>query len=270
MKTKILFSSLILILLIGCSTKTPMPEMLYYKQASFLVKMDRCKEAGYLTSYDYTSGFTALSYIVNTWDFDEQNFKKKYTEMEYVWKGRITSPEECENTKIHNQSLITDANNHRRESQQSVATANSRRDSQQSVAKANSSSSNSGDILQAITLLLQGVSQAADMVADSYNRSSENMPTVQPINYPNSNQSTGGCTNDYQCGGTLRCVKAPMASRGQCVQPVNNTGRPVYIPPSPSSNKPNINPQGQCVTNAQCPANFNCDRGIKLCVLNKL
>lgn len=81
-------------------------------------------------------------------------------------------------------------------------------------------------------------------------------------------QVQNGCTNDLECGGTLKCVKPPLSSTGQCVQPVNNFGTPINTLPNPSSALPNLSTQGQCQFDTQCPVSFKCNQQLKVCVKN--
>lgn len=93
---------------------------------------------------------------------------------------------------------------------------------------------------------------------------SKPVQVVQPLYSAPS--TTSGCVSDFECGGTLKCVKPPMSSTGQCVQPVNSIGVPVNTLPNPASSLPNLNIQGQCQFNTQCSVGFKCDQNLKVCV----
>jgi hypothetical protein len=168
---KTLAISLVIILIAGCSMKQPMPSNLYFRQASLLMHMERCKQAGYLTSYDYYSGFQAMAYIVNTWDYDEKTFKNKFNEISLNWKDIAATSSWCEGTKKKVNNLIANANNHKRTS------AKNRVANQQAMAS--------------ISQSLQELGQASQQAGQQALSSVQNMQVVSPtITYPNNTINT--------------------------------------------------------------------------------
>lgn len=74
------------------------------------------------------------------------------------------------------------------------------------------------------------------------------------------------CTSDYSCGFGFTCVKAPLKSTGICMKSVNESGMQQYNTPSDESIGPNMNLDGQCQFDTDCPIGFRCDRTYKVCV----
>lgn len=92
--------------------------------------------------------------------------------------------------------------------------------------------------------------------------------TTQQAYAPQKVSSSSGCTSDYDCSPGKQCVKAPMQSNGQCLTPVNSFGlsNPANSLPRTQSILPNLNTQGQCNFNTDCPVGFQCDTKLKVCV----
>lgn len=76
----------------------------------------------------------------------------------------------------------------------------------------------------------------------------------------------GDCTSDFNCGIGNKCVKAPLKSRGICMKSVDEFGLKNYNLPSTDSVGVNLNLDGQCSFNTDCPIGFKCDRNYKACV----
>lgn len=163
-KYLLIFSGVVLI--VGCSMKQPMPSNLYYRQASLLMHMDRCKKEGHLSSYDYNSGVQAMTYVVNTWNYDEATFKKEFNELSFRWADIKATSYWCKSTKKDINSLIADAQNHKRASKQRKV------ENQQTMAS--------------IAQSLQELGQASHKAGQQTLNSVQNMRVVSPtINYPN-------------------------------------------------------------------------------------
>jgi len=74
------------------------------------------------------------------------------------------------------------------------------------------------------------------------------------------------CTSDFDCGIGNRCVKAPLESRGICMKSVDEYGLPKYDTPSIDSIGPNMNLEGDCYFDTDCPIGFRCHPKYKTCV----
>lgn len=81
-----------------------------------------------------------------------------------------------------------------------------------------------------------------------------------------STYSEGGCTSDYSCGIGFKCVKAPLKSSGVCMKSVDEYGLKQYNLPSSNSVGPNLDLDGQCSFDTDCPIGFKCDRNYKACI----
>lgn len=75
-----------------------------------------------------------------------------------------------------------------------------------------------------------------------------------------------GCTSDFGCGVGYKCVKAPLKSSGVCMKSVDELGLRRYNLPSTNSVGPNLDLDGQCSFDADCPIGFKCDRTYKTCI----
>ncbi len=114
-------------------------------------------------------------------------------------------------------------------------------------------------------LLLPPRMQAQQPVQQFSTLESTNVPQAYQPSY-SAPKVQNGCTNDLECGGALKCVKQPLSSSGQCLQPVNNFGTPINTLPNPSSVLPNLSTKGQCQFDTQCPVAFKCEQQLKVCV----
>lgn len=74
------------------------------------------------------------------------------------------------------------------------------------------------------------------------------------------------CTSDFSCGIGHTCVKAPLKSTGICMKSVNQYGTRQYNTPNTDSIGVNLNLDGQCSFNTDCPVGFRCDSKLKACV----
>lgn len=81
-----------------------------------------------------------------------------------------------------------------------------------------------------------------------------------------STYSEGGCASDYSCGIGFKCVKAPLKSSGVCMKSVDEYGLKQYNLPNSNSVGPNLDLDGQCSFDTDCPIGFKCDRNYKACV----
>ena len=76
------------------------------------------------------------------------------------------------------------------------------------------------------------------------------------------------CNSDFNCGIGYKCVKPPMSGYGTCMKSVDSYGNQQYNMPNPNSVGPNMNTQGQCRFNTDCPSGFRCDFQYKVCIRN--
>ncbi len=74
------------------------------------------------------------------------------------------------------------------------------------------------------------------------------------------------CSSDFNCPFGYQCVKPPLGSTGQCMKAVNEFGVPTYPMPRMDSVFPNMNMQGDCVFDTDCPIGFRCHPKYKTCV----
>ena len=78
--------------------------------------------------------------------------------------------------------------------------------------------------------------------------------------------SLASCSSDFDCGMGYRCVKAPLQSYGSCMKEVDEYGTPTYELPRLNSVGPNMNIEGDCDFDTDCPIGFRCHRKYKTCV----
>ena len=105
----------------------------------------------------------------------------------------------------------------------------------------------------------------SEKTSSSYTPSS----TFTPSSFGRNSQSTykeTGCTSDYSCGIGLKCVKAPLESSGVCMKIVDEYGVKQYNLPDTNSVGPNLDLDGQCTFDTDCPIGFKCDRNYKACI----
>mgnify|MGYP001051146953 CR=1 FL=1 len=81
-----------------------------------------------------------------------------------------------------------------------------------------------------------------------------------------SNYLAEGCASDYSCGIGFKCVKAPLKSSGVCMKSVDEHGIKQYNSPESNSVGPNLDLDGQCSFDTDCPIGFKCDREYKACI----
>lgn len=75
-----------------------------------------------------------------------------------------------------------------------------------------------------------------------------------------------GCSSDFDCGMGYKCIKAPLQSSGSCMKSVDEYGAPTYDLPRTDSVGPNMNIEGDCDFDTDCPIGFRCHRKYKVCV----
>ena len=78
--------------------------------------------------------------------------------------------------------------------------------------------------------------------------------------------NTSACTSDFNCGYGEKCVKPPLKTSGECMKTVDEHGTKTNIPKSTKSVLPNMNTQGDCSFDTDCPIGFRCDRQYKACI----
>ncbi|MHB8790174.1 MAG: hypothetical protein ACYDBT_09865 [Desulfobulbaceae bacterium] len=113
---------------------------------------------------------------------------------------------------------------------------------------------------QEANLLLQGLLIGTVNAINSHN----NSRSVESVNSYQSN----GCSSDYECGIGKKCVKAPLKSQGVCMKTVDEFGVYTYEVPNSSSIGINMDLQGKCTLETDCPVGFRCDNEYKACVKN--
>ncbi|MGP1449832.1 MAG: hypothetical protein ACTTJS_01735 [Wolinella sp.] len=74
------------------------------------------------------------------------------------------------------------------------------------------------------------------------------------------------CQSDFECGIGLQCVKKPFETVGICMQSVNRYGIQQYKMPSLDSIGPNMNINGDCSFDTDCPIGFQCNKQLKVCI----
>lgn len=74
------------------------------------------------------------------------------------------------------------------------------------------------------------------------------------------------CSSDYSCGVGSICVKEPLQSMGVCMMSVDEHGLQKYNTPDRTSIGPNLDIDGQCRFDVNCPVGFRCDTTYKACV----
>lgn len=78
--------------------------------------------------------------------------------------------------------------------------------------------------------------------------------------------TTKECSSDFSCGIGYTCVKAPLKTSGVCMKSVDEYGLRQFNTPSTQSVGPNLDLQGQCQFDTDCPVAFRCDRTYKACI----
>lgn len=74
------------------------------------------------------------------------------------------------------------------------------------------------------------------------------------------------CSSDYDCGIGNSCVKELYSSDGICMKNVDEFGTPEYSLPDPNSIGPNMDDEGGCTFDTDCPVGFECNSKYKICV----
>ncbi len=85
-------------------------------------------------------------------------------------------------------------------------------------------------------------------------------------NWSSTKQNETGCTSDFSCGTGERCVKAPLQSAGVCMKTVSGLGVQTYENHKTGSVGPNMNLNGECSFDTDCPIGFRCNNKFKSCV----
>ena len=74
------------------------------------------------------------------------------------------------------------------------------------------------------------------------------------------------CSSDFDCSIGYSCVKETFSSSGVCMKNVNEFGMPKYNMPNVNSIGPNMNTEGDCTFDTDCPIGFRCNSTYKVCV----
>lgn len=74
------------------------------------------------------------------------------------------------------------------------------------------------------------------------------------------------CMSDFDCGIGYSCIKKPFQSNGVCMKNVDEYGNPQYNMPKLNSIGPNMNSDGECSFDTDCPIGFRCDINYKVCI----
>jgi hypothetical protein len=80
------------------------------------------------------------------------------------------------------------------------------------------------------------------------------------------NFAWGDCFSDFDCGIGYKCVKRPLSSTGVCMKTVDEYGIQQYNLPETDSVLPNMNLEGDCDFDTDCPIGFRCHRIYKVCI----
>ena len=91
-------------------------------------------------------------------------------------------------------------------------------------------------------------------------------PSARPSSSSATSSTNKSCLSDFSCGVGYTCVKAPLKNRGICLRSVDQDGMRQFNQPSSHSVGPNMNLDGQCTFNLDCPLGFICDQKYKACV----
>ena len=94
-------------------------------------------------------------------------------------------------------------------------------------------------------------------------------PAYSTSSFGGTTQSTyteSECTSDFSCGIGFKCMKAPLKSSGVCMKNVDEHGLKQYNLPDSNSVGPNLDLDGQCTFDTDCPIGFKCDRNYKACI----
>lgn len=74
------------------------------------------------------------------------------------------------------------------------------------------------------------------------------------------------CSSDFDCGMGNSCVKKAFQSEGVCMKNVDEYGIQQYNMPDLDSVGPNMDTDGQCDFDTDCPIGFKCNREYKVCM----
>ena len=74
------------------------------------------------------------------------------------------------------------------------------------------------------------------------------------------------CYSDFDCGIGNSCVKKAFESNGVCMKNVDEYGTQQYNMPKLDSVGPNMNIDGDCSFDLDCPIGFKCNSTYKVCV----
>tara|TARA_R110001583_G_C5639267_1_gene407746 strand:- start:1065 stop:1682 length:618 start_codon:yes stop_codon:yes gene_type:complete len=90
-----------------------LPDEDYFANAITLNNMKKCRSAGYLDIFKYSSGTNALRDIMNTWVYDEQRLKDELVIVNDLWKNVIATESWCRPINDNVASLIVKARNYK-------------------------------------------------------------------------------------------------------------------------------------------------------------
>lgn len=114
---------------------------------------------------------------------------------------------------------------------------------------------------QANQQMMLGIMQGTVDGMNSYN--TNRYPTTTT---PTTTYQASGCSSDFDCGMGNKCVKEPFNNRGTCMKAVDEFGIQTFDMPSSDSIGVNMDIDGDCRFDTDCPIGFKCDKKHKACV----
>lgn len=113
-----------------------------------------------------------------------------------------------------------------------------------------------GDALGAMVLL--GLAGAVANSRGTTAPVNSGLPPMVPSGGRSGSKTSRGCMHDFDCTIGYKCIKAPLANNGVCMQPVDADGIPTLSVPG--------EPRPTCYSIADCPVGFRCDTTRNVCV----
>lgn len=90
---------LTILFITSCVIRQPVSKDEYNMQADLLVHIERCRRSDKISQEKYDAGLAAIDYALNTWDYDEDKFRKIYDVKWGIWKDLKGTSVWCEGTE---------------------------------------------------------------------------------------------------------------------------------------------------------------------------